>query len=65
MDKVFCPDCQAELLNVYSARSVELQKEGDKWIEKNVFLSACSCPQCHADLDAETLDKLGVPVEYR
>lgn len=65
MDEVFCPDCQAELTSVYSARCVELQKDGDRWIEKNVFNAVCSCPNCHADLGAETLDKLGVPVEYR
>lgn len=65
MDEVLCPECQAELMSVYAARSVELQKEGDKWIEKNVFSAACSCPNCHEELDVETLDKLGVPVEYR
>jgi len=65
MDKVLCPECHAELTSVYSARSVELQREGNVWIEKNVFSAACSCPQCHAELGVDTLEKLGVPVEYR
>lgn len=60
-----CRNCGEELTNVYAARSVELQKEGDKWIEKNVFSAACSCPNCHEELDVETLDELGVPIEYR
>ena len=60
-----CPDCNAELQSVYAARSVELQKEGGTWIEKNVFSAGCSCPNCHAELDVDTLDELGVPIEYR
>jgi ribosomal protein L34E len=65
MDKVLCPECHAELTSVYSARSVQLQREGDVWIEKNVFSSGCSCSHCYAELGVDTLDKLGVPNEYR
>lgn len=62
---VKCPHCGEELTSICAARSVELQKEGDKWIEKNVFSAACSCPNCYEELGVETLDELGVPNEYR
>ena len=60
-----CPNCGKELDSIYAARSVELQKEGDIWIEKNVFSSTCGCPYCHEELGSEELDELGVPSEYR
>lgn len=55
-----CPNCGYELVNVYAARSVELEKDGDKWIEKNVFSSAVSCPSCHEELSGEQVDELGI-----
>ncbi len=62
--QVNCPSCGEVLTNVYAARSVELQKEGDIWIEKNVFSGGASCPHCHEDLDMETCEKLGIPSEW-
>ena len=64
MDTVVC-QCGYELTSVNAARSVQLQKEGDKWIEKHVFSAACQCPNCYEEIDADTLGNLGVPVEYR
>lgn len=64
MDQILCP-CGAELTSVFAARSVQLQKEDGKWIEKHVFSSDCQCPNCYEEIDEDTLDKLGVPVEYR
>lgn len=54
-----CSNCGYELINVYASRSVELQKE-DTWIEKNVFVSACCCPNCHAELSDEEVAELGI-----
>lgn len=61
-----CSNCGYEFLTVYSARSVELaQPASDKWIEKNVFSSGCSCPNCHTSLSDEQMDELNIPMEYR
>jgi len=63
-----CSNCGQELTSVYASRSVELQQGpggGDKWIEKNVFSSAVSCPNCHELFSDEETDELGIPAEYR
>ena len=60
-----CAECGEEITNVYTARSVELEKDGDTWIEKNVFSSGCTCPNCHADISPEDADEMGIPIEYR
>lgn len=60
-----CPNCGRELTNVYVARSVELQQGpggGNKWIEKNVFSSGASCPNCHQELSDEEVDELGANI---
>jgi len=60
-----CSNCGKELTNVYASRSVELQKgPGDgEWIEKNVFSSGVSCPNCHETLSEEEVNELGI-TEY-
>lgn len=59
-------NCGHELATVYSARSVELgQAVSGEWIEKNVFSSGCSCPNCHELLSDEEVDELNIPMEYR
>ena len=55
-----CSNCGYELTSVYAARSVELEKDGDKWIEKNVFSSTVSCPSCHEVLSDEQISELGI-----
>lgn len=55
-----CSNCNHELTNVYASRSVELEKDNGKWIEKNVFVSGCCCPYCHAQLSDEEVDDLGI-----
>lgn len=60
-----CSNCGYEITNVYSSRSVELQWDGERWIEKNVFSSGISCPNCHEDLSTEQADELKIPMEYR
>ena len=54
-----CPDCGKELTNIYLVRSIELQKDGEKWIEKNVFLSSASCLNCNEELSQEVIGELG------
>jgi len=41
-----CKNCGEELTNAYASRSVELEWDGERWIEKNVFSSSCTCPHC-------------------
>ena len=60
-----CAECGEEITNVYATRSVELEKDGDTWIEKNIFSSGCSCPNCHEDISVEDADEMGLPIEYR
>jgi len=55
-----CPDCGHELTSVYASRSVELEWDGDEWVEKNVFSSAVSCPNCHEVLSDEDVGELGI-----
>lgn len=62
-----CKNCSYELTHVYASRSVELEQPGpdNTWVEKNVFMSGCVCPSCHASISTEDLDEMGVPVEWR
>ena len=58
-----CSNCGYELTNVFASRSVELQLGtggGDKWIEKNVFMSGVCCPNCHKELTDEEISELGI-----
>lgn len=63
--RVFCPGCGEEIINVWAARSVELEKDGDNWLEKHVFSAGATCPHCHEELDQDTLEKLGLPPEWQ
>lgn len=61
-----CTNCGYEIINVYSARSVELtQPAGNTWVEKKVFSSGCSCPNCNEELSDNQMDELGIPEGYR
>lgn len=55
-----CAECVHELTSVYASRSVELQRDGDHWIEKNVFSSTVSCPNCHEALSDEEIGELNI-----
>ena len=62
---VFCPGCGEELTNIWVVRSVELEKDGGKWIEQHVFSSGASCPKCCEELGTDVLQELGVPAEWQ
>lgn len=57
-----CPDCGQPIERVCASRSVELQLvSGDRWIEKNVFVSNVMCSNCMLYvLDDKDKDILGI-----
>jgi hypothetical protein len=59
-----CSNCGYELTDVYASRSVQLQWDGEKWIEKHVFLSSFMCPNCHKELSDEQVDELRLSVYW-
>jgi len=57
-----CPGCGERLHEVLMARSVSLQWDGTKWIEKDVFSESIGCPNCHEELDRSILSEAGTPL---
>jgi ribosomal protein L34E len=59
-----CSNCGKELRNVYASRSVELELQStnrySEWVEKTIFSSTVSCPNCHEVLSDETITELGI-----
>jgi len=60
--KLRCLDCGVAITNVYTARSAELEWDGEKWIEKHVFSETISCKHCYRHLSDGEISELGIPV---
>ena len=60
-----CPSCEAEVREVYRARSVKLEWDGKKWVETDVFSDQLGCPSCYEELSEEDLKAAGMPLEEK
>ena len=62
----FCPKCGQQINTIYTSRTVHLKHKDGKWVEEQVdHYCTYQCSVCSEELDAEDLDKLGVPNEIR
>jgi len=56
----WCPNCENPVSEVYTARSVKLEWNGQIWIETDVYSQGMSCPICNGDLDDSHLEPFGI-----
>jgi len=59
-EKRICPNCDADLDEVYHARSVRLKWDGIEWLENDVFSDEYACAKCHHVLDDEDIGAAGL-----
>jgi len=56
----WCPNCENAVSEVYSARSIKLEWDGQTWLETDVFSEGMCCPICSGDIDASHLEPFGL-----
>jgi len=55
-----CPNCENALSEVYSARSVKMEWDGQTWLETDVYSQGMCCPICNGDIDDSHLEPFGI-----
>lgn len=55
-----CPNCENNLSEVYMARSVKVEWDGQTWLETDVYSQGISCPICNEDIDDEVMGTFGL-----
>jgi len=55
-----CPNCGEPLSRVNRERSIQLEWDGEKWIEKDVFSDQTGCPKCYEEAGEELFDDAGM-----
>jgi len=55
-----CPNCENAVSEVYAARSVKLEWDGQIWLETDVLSQGMCCPICSGDIDDSHLEPFGL-----
>ena len=56
----WCPNCENAVSEVYTARSVKLEWDGQTWLETDVYSQGIGCPICNGELDESHLEPFGL-----